>query len=237
MLITRKKRRFKILMKKTFLVLIILALSLACITPITLYFFIFHNGLSNSSQDWGAFGSYVGGIYAPLAAIISVFVLVRTLQVMESSHQESSQHQFKEKQLENIRWLTDLLRSMLTKKYSHGHDAYYETMRTLLVQKLTNDHKPDSAIVKNKAIEIMKENKDKFQDECIIFDDLFYRVTHSDDLDDGALSCMILIAKFSPEERFWLMQYAKAHDCRAAKDLKLWRGFEDVPTSLSYIVK
>lgn len=233
MLTTRKKRKLKKTIKlvKYFVVLMIALL------PLIIYLIVFNHGLSSNSQDWGAFGSFVGGIYAPIAAIISVYVLIKTLQSMDYHNKESQRHQNKDRHLENIRWLTDLLRDMLNKKYTTGHGVYYTSLKLMLKNRLEKVHNPDNSIVKNKAIELMKENKEIFQDECIIFDDLFYRVTHYGDIDDGALSCMILIAKLSQEERFWLMQYAKAYDYHAAKDLKFWRAFEDIPTSLASLVK
>lgn len=49
---------------------------------IGLYFWIFHNGLSNSQSDWAAFGGYVGGI----ATVINIGVFVwLTLSIQESS--------------------------------------------------------------------------------------------------------------------------------------------------------
>ncbi|MNC38953.1 hypothetical protein D3C75_875850 [compost metagenome] len=233
MLISKRKRKLKKAMNKTKPVLIFFALA----TPIILYFLTFNKSLSVNSQDWGAFGSFIGGVYAPIAAIISVYVLIKTLHVMENNSKESSEHQIKERHLENIRWLTDLLRDMLNKKYILGHSVCYKGLKLALKKKLENIHNPDISVVKNKAIEIMKENKEIFQDESIIFDDLFYRVTRPNGIDDEALGCMILIAKLSPEERFWLMQYAKAHDLRAPKDLKFWRGFEDLPQSLSSLIR
>lgn len=71
-----------------------------------MYFLVFNHGLSSNSQDWGAFGSFVGGIYAPIVAIISVYVLIKTLYSMDSHNKSSQRHQEKERHLENVRWLT-----------------------------------------------------------------------------------------------------------------------------------
>ncbi|HEE0052640.1 TPA: hypothetical protein R6W46_002782 [Citrobacter freundii] len=224
--------------KHAFKIIKLVIIAIFSLIPIFMYFLVFNHGLSSNSQDWGAFGSFVGGIYAPIVAIISVYVLIKTLYSMDSHNKSSQRHQEKERHLENVRWLTDLLNGMLNKKYPLSQPkVFYGNLRQMLIKKLENDYNPDGAIIKNKAIELMKENEEIFQDECIIFDDLFYRVTHNEDIDDGALSCMILIAKLSPEERFWLMQYAKAHEHRAAKDLKFWRSFDNIPLSLSSLVK
>lgn len=224
--------------KHAFKIIKLFIIAIFSLIPIFMYLLVFNHGLSSNSQDWGAFGSFVGGIYAPIVAIISVYVLIKTLYSMDSYNKSSQRHQEKERHLESVRWLTDLLNGMLNKKYPLSQPkTFYGNLRQMLIKKLENDYNPDGTIIKNKAIELMNENEEIFQDECIIFDDLFYRVTHNEDIDDGALSCMILIAKLSPEERFWLMQYAKAHERRAAKDLKFWRSFDNIPLSLSSLVK
>ncbi|SNY65820.1 hypothetical protein [Enterobacter sp. CC120223-11] len=226
----RLKRIFISILKAMTAIIILL-------TPIALYLSKFNNGLSINNQDWGAFGSYVGGIYAPLAAIISVFILVKTLHSMDSHNKAMQAHLNRDKELGNIKWLTDLLRSMLDKKYETGHNTFYSSLKSRLEHKLRHNYNPDSAIIKNEAMELMDANKELFINESIIFNDLFYRVTHIDDTNDGAISSMILIAKLSPEERFWLMQYAKAHEHRAAKDLRFWNSFEDLPASFSSLLK
>ncbi|HDZ8014065.1 TPA: hypothetical protein RUS85_004732 [Citrobacter amalonaticus] len=223
--------------KKYIFILKVITVIIILLIPLCLYLSKFNNGLSINSQDWGAFGSFVGGIYAPLAAIISVYILVKTLHSMDSHNKAMQTHLNRDKELGNIKWLTDLLRNMLDKKYEAGHHNFYSSLKSRLEHKLRHNYNPDSAILKNEAMKLMEENKELFINETILFDDLFYRVIHIDDINDGAISSMILIAKLSPEERFWLMQYAKAHEHRAAKDLRFWKSFEDIPVSLSSILK
>jgi uncharacterized membrane protein len=234
-----KKRNQKVRIRKLVHSLKYIPIGIIFLAPIILYFMTFNKGLSINSQDWSAFGSFVGGIYAPIAAIISLYVLLKTLKEMEKNNRDNLKHQTKERHLENIRWLTDLLVDMLknSKNYRRGHANFYNDLKDDLVNALQYDFNPDSSIIKMKAIEIMKNNPSLFQDESVVFNDLFYRVMNTEDTEDGALGCMILIAKLTPEERFWLMQYAKAHNLRAAKDLRFWRSFEDVPQSLNALIK
>lgn len=61
--------------KKTLRWIITLAVFLI---PLTVYFYQFHY-LSDDPNDWGAFGSYIGGVYSVFVAIL-VIMLTRSLE-------------------------------------------------------------------------------------------------------------------------------------------------------------
>ena len=62
------------------------------LVPYTFYFWNFNTGLSYFPEDWGNFGSYIGGVLGPLFAFATVIVILRT---------DRSQRRLLEKQIEN----------------------------------------------------------------------------------------------------------------------------------------
>ncbi|WP_413699515.1 hypothetical protein ACLKMH_18995 [Psychromonas sp. KJ10-10] len=57
--------------------------AIAFITSGVFFFVMYNNGISNlnhSTQDWGAFGSYIGGIVAPFASLIAGILVYQSLK-------------------------------------------------------------------------------------------------------------------------------------------------------------
>ncbi|HGV9286785.1 TPA: hypothetical protein ACNOHR_002066, partial [Enterobacter hormaechei] len=71
---------------KTLSTIITVLTSFIFLTPLCLYFVNFHHALSSDPNKWSAFGSYIGGVYGPLATIISVVVLVITVIEINQSN-------------------------------------------------------------------------------------------------------------------------------------------------------
>lgn len=61
-------------MKKYILLAIILLMTIFIV--LGMYWIIFHDGLSNNSEDWGNFGSYFNGLLTPILTFINIFVFV-----------------------------------------------------------------------------------------------------------------------------------------------------------------
>ncbi len=54
-----------------------------------LYFYKFHDGLSNKPDDWGNFGSYIGGIIGSILSGINLIILIiLTKQTKEEQNHE-----------------------------------------------------------------------------------------------------------------------------------------------------
>lgn len=56
--------------------LLAVALSTVMIAAVGLYCYIFHDGLSLNSSDWGNFGGYFNGLLAPILTVVNIFVFV-----------------------------------------------------------------------------------------------------------------------------------------------------------------
>ncbi|MEL7629776.1 hypothetical protein AAGW04_12385 [Pectobacterium aroidearum] len=88
---------------------------LFCVTvisfiPSAIYFLKFHGSLSDKSSDWSAFGSYFGGVYAPIFSFLSVIVLIKTLREMQENNKNQNVSNNRNNRLNDIKWLTQLLR-------------------------------------------------------------------------------------------------------------------------------
>jgi hypothetical protein len=62
---------------------IIIAISIAL--TVGAYFLIFNQGISHSNQDWANFGSYIGGILAPVFTILNIAVFIRLTNAIDKS--------------------------------------------------------------------------------------------------------------------------------------------------------
>lgn len=50
---------------------------------VVFYFANFHNGLSKTNADWGAFGDYVGGILNPVIAAFAFYLIAKTYELQK----------------------------------------------------------------------------------------------------------------------------------------------------------
>ena len=58
--------------------MVITLVSFWVLTTISLYFSVFNGGLSNTSGDWGSFGSYLSGVITVPFSILSAYFLFQT---------------------------------------------------------------------------------------------------------------------------------------------------------------
>lgn len=62
--------------------------------PILFYAYNFEFSLSKESDDWADFGSYIGGVYAPILSVLTLMVLLTQIYIQFEQHQQSkAQHQ------------------------------------------------------------------------------------------------------------------------------------------------
>lgn len=59
---------------------------------LTLYIGFFSGGLSDNNSDWGSFGSFIGGIMAP---IVGVLTIILTYSILNNQNKEFSQSEFR----------------------------------------------------------------------------------------------------------------------------------------------
>lgn len=72
--------------------MIIIVLLIMGSTFVGLYFFIFHNGLSNCQDDWGNFGAYIGGIASIFNVIIFTWLTIYFQRAGEEGRKNDKEH-------------------------------------------------------------------------------------------------------------------------------------------------
>lgn len=218
---------------------IIIITTFIFLLPLFTYFYVFHHALSNNSADWAAFGSFVGGVYGPLFGLVSVIVLIITLREMQQNNQKLIESSSREKYIDDIKWLTDLLRERLDKnKNIITKGLFYAGLKITIKQKIKTESNVDQKKLILICIQLMKEYADLYREELILFEEIIYRVTHAKDNEVYDLSVMILMGKLSSDEGFWIAQYAKAHNSSATKWLdKTSRGFGNPTADLLKLIK
>ncbi|MCK5121567.1 MAG: hypothetical protein KAQ91_06265 [Methylococcales bacterium] len=102
----------------------LLLLTFLCV--LFVYLYKFHSlSLSSVHEDWGAFGSYLGGVLSPIVAGLAVYLIAKTYNLQKNELKE-----LKDAQLEQLKLsaLTSLLNSNLTQI------NIFQTEETLLLR-------------------------------------------------------------------------------------------------------
>lgn len=68
-----------------------LLILIGCFT-ISLYFLIFHDGLSNNQDDWGNFGAYIGGIASIFNVIIFTWLTISIQKAGDEERKNDREH-------------------------------------------------------------------------------------------------------------------------------------------------
>lgn len=68
-----------------------LLILIGCFT-ISLYFLIFHGGLSNNQDDWGNFGAYIGGIASIFNVIIFTWLTISIQKAGDEERKNDREH-------------------------------------------------------------------------------------------------------------------------------------------------
>lgn len=223
------------------LVLIFLLLALS---PIVIYLYKFHYGLSNDFNRWSAFGSYFGGIYGPLLSFLSLLILIRTLFQMKNS-QEQDRIQFNLQLNEQIRQrnIDDII--MLTKMI---RDAFDNNPLVLDIKTYPDDfHKKISLICFNRhynnpissiddvwsiAFELMRKDK-YFDSEIHILGEVLQRMHSLSNKTDQKTAKSIIKGLIPQSQRFLLKCYAHINHPQARKHIERWPDFCHTPSKFN----
>jgi len=90
---------------------LIILVCLIVLGVVGFYFYNFHASLSGENADWGAFGSYFGGILSPIISGVAVYLIAKTYALQKRELGELKKAQAKQIELSA---LTAILNSNLT---------------------------------------------------------------------------------------------------------------------------
>lgn len=80
-------------------------MALITIVMLLLYFFQFHEGLSQSQSDWGDFASFIAGILSPTLALMNIIVFIDLTKSIERNRliaDESKETEIKKRHYDEI---------------------------------------------------------------------------------------------------------------------------------------
>ena len=90
------------------LILIAGTAALALAASFLTYFTQFHGAFASESSSWGEFGSYVGGVSAPLLAFASLIALLYTIHIQGAELRRSAQAAVRTAELQRLAGLLAL---------------------------------------------------------------------------------------------------------------------------------
>lgn len=112
---------------------ILFSLIVITLAPLGLYFYNFGYGLSPENTDWGAFGSYAGGVYGAMA----FFAVAYSVYVTGAQFIKQSEDQVFYKSVDNLmNWLVNSTCSSASKDRSSG--SVVRQVTNEIFQELTN---------------------------------------------------------------------------------------------------
>lgn len=212
--------------------------------PIGLYFNIFNNGFSHNNQDWGAFGSFISGVYSPLLAFISVLILIETLKEMQRTNKREME-QFdiqmeqsrSEKKLNDIITLTNMLNNIIDNNPSiNDRISLPKQFAGFLHRKCQLNMVTEEHELWEQAFDVMREEQERFTSEMYVLAEIVRRVNSIEDEELQETAKAIVKGLIPNSYRFWLECYANVWSFEARTELKKWPFFSDIPIEASHIL-
>lgn len=221
-------------MKRNRLIALIVSIIIALI-PIVLYFSIFNNSLSHDNQVWGAFGSFIGGVYSSIFGVASAIVLIVTLYEMRIFNRKQTEYQNREKTLDDIKMLCNLLGKSLNNNtfITPNRTRSFEIITSQLAGHLRVNRPSDEEDIWNKAINEFGYIFGVFEEEVPIIKEIFYRLEFIIDPDLKDIAKLLIKSELPSLERFWIECYIRSYHSYAKSIFSNWSDFSQVPTKLS----
>lgn len=217
-------------------------ISLYITLPLIIYMFNFNHSLSNSNQDWGAFGSYLSGVYGSGFGLISLIVLLATLKEMQKTNRQDREHftiQFKnseaDKRLNDVIMLSEMINKLLENNNTIGNKKSLPyDLASALEPKCTKFMVTEEHELYEAAIDLMRDQRTRFSSEVYVLGQLAKKVCSIEDEDQIATAKAIVKGLISDSYRFWLYCYSCvwSADYEARHYLRGWNDFCSIPAEL-----
>lgn len=210
---------------------------LVVVIPLALYLSKFNNGLSSNSQDWGAFGSYLSGIYSPIFSLISVIILISTLNEMrKTSKQEKENFDLQleiantEKQLNDVISLTKMLDSIIDSNPTiNQRHVLPIQFAAFLKTKCYANQVTESEELWEQAYNVMRDQKQRFSSEMYVLAELLRRVNSIRNAESKYTAKAIVKGLIPNSYRFWLECYGYVWSSEVRNEISNWHDFSEIP--------
>ncbi|MBL5829158.1 hypothetical protein [Serratia fonticola] len=220
-----------------FIVLIIAA-------PFVFYFYNFHAGFSKIPADWGAFGSFVGGvagILAPLLTLVTVLILIRTLDESKKSYKLIE----RKENIEIVRNLVNELEASLKKglycqltnrvvKLDSLCDECNQFVITALLAH--EEGEQENELEEFSYLATMEYSSFEVLDGLSLFIEIVEIIRMSDDEGSNYTSMLksIFMTRFHSTQRYWLYYLLDRSLYQDTIDYLFlgWEGFQVPPSIL-----
>lgn len=206
--------------------------------PLILYISKTNGSLSADPNKWAIFGTYVGGVYGPIATIISVIVLVLTVIEINQSNKISIEEARSNNFINEIVKLAEILSNCLDKNpLINDRDYLFNFLNNQMVSKLATTSPRDEYDIWKECIR--KFNNDDislFENEVEITEEIVLRIHFVEDEILKARARSIFKGIMTNNERFWLECYIRRFHYPLVHFLSLWSPFSTVPKKLSDII-
>ncbi|HFI5326442.1 TPA: hypothetical protein ACGQSM_004296 [Serratia liquefaciens] len=204
--------------------------------PLKLYFDTFSGELSNDKEAWSAFGTYVGGVYGPIATLLSVIVLIITLFEINRSNKKMIDQNKNFNIISEILDLSKLLDTSIERKkgFSNQRTKTFEWFAFAVGEHFIINGAPanEDEIIEASKNRFKDDEIEIFRDELQILKEILIRVNiiESQELKERAQS--IFKARIPNLERYWLERFAQRFDNGVYELLKSWHSFSNTPKDL-----
>lgn len=215
-----------------------LLISIALISPIVLYALHMGGGLSNKNEDWGDFGSFIGGIYGSFFSSLSLIVVVFAALETYRSNKEQIAISRNDQHYNQFNMLVSNLRSGFPQQYKNIHNEVrhianhyrnFEIRLGISVLTLYDDNISLENNLRNYANQYyLHEHQQLFEKEARLFKCIINIIaTTSHDLSQAFK--IIFENTFTEAERLSLEYYTRAHHPDLKQELDKWESLSKIP--------
>ena len=218
--------------------IIAVLISLALIVPIFLYATHMGGGLSHKNEDWGDFGSFIGGIYGSLFSSLSLIVVIFASIQTYRSNQAQVNILKNDQHFNQFNLLLTNLRKVYPREYTDGFvlaepiRTHYSKFHTRLAISVLTDYDVTQTIEKNLQNYAdnyyLVEHTELFEKESKLFVCIINLIKKSPKELSDAFKIMFENA-FTDNERLCLDSYTRAHHPDTAPVLNQWPSLSSIP--------
>ncbi|MEE8783972.1 MAG: hypothetical protein SOI00_06970 [Rahnella inusitata] len=218
-------------------VCIIFSITLAL--PIFLYAIHIGNGLSTKNEDWGNFGSFIGGVYGSFFSSLSLIIVIWAAVESKKSSKEQVNILKNDQHHNQFSMLVSHLKDNFSKTYldsfkiSRPIDTHYYKFRTRLSISVLTKYDENLALVenlRNYALEYYKmEHNNIFENESKLFKCILEIINRSSS-DLAEAFKVIFEATFDEEQRLSLEFFTRAHYPALCESLDEWPTLSKIPS-------